>query len=93
MSTRIRFHCRRYRFNENPTIVLHLNIVFASFSYGFQPQGVDLACIQTGISGVFCGVLNFENLYFLGTGQRCCIFLSCQINAVFLSVLCLQRYF
>ena len=41
--------------------------------------------------GVFFWVLNFENLY--GTGHSCCIFLSSQINAVFLSVLCLQRYF
>ena len=38
-------------------------------------------------------VLNFENLYFLGTGQSCCIFWGCRINAVFLSVLYLQRYF
>ena len=29
-------------------------------------QGVDLAYIQTGISGVFLGVLNFQNLYFWG---------------------------
>ena len=28
-------------------------------------------------------VLNFENLYFLGTGHSCYIFWGCQINAVF----------
>ena len=40
-------------------------------------QGVDLAYLQTGISGVFFWVLNFENLYFLGTAQSCCIFFVC----------------
>ena len=44
-----------------------------------ETQWVYLAYIQTGISGVFFGVLNFENLYFLGTDQSCCIkFSSCQ---------------
>ena len=39
------------------------------------PQGVDLAYIQTGISGVFSFYFfkNFENLYFFGTSQSCCI--------------------
>ena len=41
---------------------------------GTQSQGMDLAYIKTGISGVFFGVLNFENLYFWGTGHSCCIF-------------------
>ena len=36
------------------------------FTRPYYPQGVDLAYLQTGISGVFLGVLNFENLYFLG---------------------------
>ena len=36
--------------------------------------GVDLAYLQTGISGVFFEVLNFENLHFLGTCHSCCIF-------------------
>ena len=40
----------------------------------FKSPGMDLAHLQTGISGVFVCVLNFENLYFLGTGQNCCIF-------------------
>ena len=35
---------------------------------------MNLAYLQTGISGVFFGVLNFKNLYFLGTGHSCCIF-------------------
>ena len=56
-------------------------------------QGVDLAYIQAGISGVLFWVLNFENLYFLGTGHSCCIFMGSQINDIFLSVLCLERYF
>ena len=59
----------------------------------FLSQEMDLAYVQTGISGVFFWVLNFETLYFLGTGHSCCIFLSSQINALFLSVLCLQWYF
>ena len=37
-------------------------------------QGVNLAYLQTGISGVFFWVLNFKNLYFLGTGHSCRIF-------------------
>ena len=37
-------------------------------------QGVDLADLQTGISGVFFWALNFENLYFWGTAHSCCIF-------------------
>ena len=40
-----------------------------------------------------CWVLNFENFYFFGYGHSCCIFLGCQINVVFLSVLCIQQYF
>ena len=35
-----------------------------------------MAYLQTGISRVFFGVLNLENLYFLGTGHSCCIFLG-----------------
>ena len=35
---------------------------------------MDLAYLQTGISGVLFWVLNFENLYFLVTAQSCCIF-------------------
>ena len=41
----------------------------------FPRPGVDLAYLQTGISGVYFWVLNFQNLYFLGTGHSCCIFL------------------
>ena len=39
--TRIRFDRKRYRLrsiNENATIVLHLHIVFLSFSYRYQPS-------------------------------------------------------
>ena len=36
LSTRIRFHQKRYRFQKNTTIVLHLHIVFVSFSYRFH---------------------------------------------------------
>ena len=32
-----------------------------------------MAYLQREISGVFFWVLNFENLYFLGTGHSCCI--------------------
>ena len=39
-----------------------------------QPQGVDLAYLQTGISGVFVWVLNFENLYFLGVLATATVF-------------------
>ena len=39
----------------------------------YSAKGVDLAYIQTGISRVYFWVLNFENLYFLGTGH-CCFF-------------------
>ena len=62
-------------------------------------QGVDLAYIQTGISGVFFffggggGGVKFRKSVFLSTGHSCCILLGSQINDVFLSVLCLQRYF
>ena len=49
-------------------------------------QGMDLEHLPTEISGVFFWVLNNENLYFWGTGHGCCIFLGCQIDAVFLSV-------
>ena len=35
---------------------------------------MDLAHLQTGISGVSFWALNFKDLYFLGTGHSCCIF-------------------
>ena len=54
---------------------------------------MDLAYIQTGIREVFFWVLNFENLYFLGYRSKSLYFLGYQINAVFLRLLCLQRYF
>ena len=56
---------------------------------------VDLIYLHTWISGVFLfWVLNFENLYFVGTGQSCCIFFrGFQTNAVFLSVLHFRLYF
>ena len=38
---------------------------------------MELAHLQTGISGIFLGVLNLENLYFLGTDHNCCIFVGC----------------
>ena len=38
----------------------------ANMFAGMSFPGVDLAYIQTGISGVFFCVLNFENLYFFG---------------------------
>ena len=57
-------------------------------------QGVDLAYIQTGISGVFLGALNFENLYSFWVLVKAAVFFCfVKINAVFLSVLCLQQYF
>ena len=33
-----------------------------------------MAYLQTGISGVYFWVLNFQNLYFLASGHSCCIF-------------------
>ena len=51
--------------------------VFAFYVLFSLSQRVDLAYLQTGISGAFLGVLSFENLYFLRTAHSCCIFLGC----------------
>ena len=50
-------------------------------------QGVDLEYFNTDRNqqSIFW-VLNFENLYFWGTGHSCCIFWGCQIDAVFLNI-------
>ena len=44
---------------------------------------MDLAYLKTGISGVLFGVLNFESLYFLGTGYSCCIFRVVKLKLFF----------
>ena len=43
----------------------------------YLSQGVDLACLQTGIGRVFFRVLNFENLYFFGYWSQLLYFLGC----------------
>ena len=53
---------------------------------GVLPR-VDLAYLQTGINGVFLGVLNFKNLYFYSTGHSCCIFIVLVTAAVFFGFL------
>ena len=40
------------------------------------PQGVGLAYLQTRISGVFLGVLNFKNLYFFWVLLTAAVFLG-----------------
>ena len=41
----------------------------------YSSQGVDLAYLQTGISGVlFLGFEFPKSVFFLGTCHRCCIF-------------------
>ena len=49
--------------------------------------------IQIGISKVFFWVLNFGNLSFWVLVKAAVFFGVFQINDVFFSVLCLQRYF
>ena len=41
------------------------------------PQGVALAYLQTGISGVFVGGFDFENLYFFAYCSQLLYFLGC----------------
>ena len=50
-------------------------------------QGVDLAYLPTGISGVFLGCFEFGKSVFFWVLVIAAVFLGCQINAVFLSVL------
>ena len=60
-----------------------MSFVFLTKGHGMlvnhhnYPQGVDLAYLQTGISGVFLWVLNFENLYFFGCLALVLYFLVC----------------
>ena len=50
----------------------------------YQPREVDLAYLQTGISGVFLGILTFENwLYFGGYWSQLLYFWGCKIKDVF----------
>ena len=54
------------------TVVLHATFshfpvtAWSDLNSNNHAQGVDVAYLQTGISGVFFWVLNFENLYFFG---------------------------
>ena len=57
-----------------------------------QGQGVDLAYLQTGISGVFGG-LNFENLYFFGLLNKSCILKCFILSKVFLGSVLFTRCF
>ena len=60
---------------------------YVGYEILIPPPGVDLAYLQTGISGAFFSVLNFENLYFLFAVflDKCCIF-KCFI--FFYSIFC-----
>ena len=63
---------------------LQLKILFEMKVFPI-PQGVTLAYLQTGISGVFFGVLISKICIFFVTAHSCCIF-GVLDNAVFLSV-------
>ena len=57
------------------------------------PRGWTWHIYRQGSVEYFWRFLMSKICILLGAGQSCCIFLGCQINVVFLSVLCLQRYF
>ena len=58
-----------------------------------EPQGVDLAYLQTGISGVFCWVLNFQNLYFFGYWSQLLYFFGLLNKSCILKCFIFQQYF
>ena len=52
-------------------------------------EGMRLAYLQAVISGVFWGVLNFKNRYFLLLSNRCCIFKCFMFSTV---IFCIITY-
>ena len=64
-----------------------------SLFQGIIPEGG--LCIYTDRDqqSIFWGFEFQTSAFFLGYWSKLLYFLGCQINAVFLSVLCLQRYF